>query len=51
MIGGLPMNALRCDECGERREVIWLGDDLRLVCEECVHHFEEYDEFLGPDRP
>ena len=36
MIGGLPMNALRCDECGERREVIWLGEDLRVLCEECM---------------
>ena len=35
MIGGLPMHALRCDECGERREVIWLQEDLRVVCEEC----------------
>ena len=37
MIGGLPMQALRCDICGERREMVWLQEDLTMVCEECAN--------------
>lgn len=38
MIGGLPIKQpLRCDKCGGYRNVVWLQEDLRLLCDDCFH--------------